>query len=95
MLGTGLYFGVRLRTTTAAVTAALVTFLCVNYFLLGGYNPLFSWWFAKILANHANRGDYYLQLYGLAMMGATFVLDLVLGLFLWWRARRNVRAYVF
>ncbi len=95
MLGTGLYFGVRLRTATAAVTAALVTFLCVNYFLVGRYNPLSSWWFAKILANYANRGNYYLQLYGVATMGATFVLDIALGLFFWWCARRNVRECIF
>jgi ABC-type transport system involved in multi-copper enzyme maturation permease subunit len=95
MLGAGLYFGVRLRTATAAVIAALVTFLGVNYFLMGRYNPLYSWWLGKIVANYANRGSYYLQLYGLATMGATFVLDIVLGLFLWWRARRNVREYIF
>jgi hypothetical protein len=67
----------------------------VNYFLMGRYNPLYSWWLGKIVANYANRGSYYLQLYGLTTMGATFVLDIVLGLFLWWRARRNVREYVF
>ena len=103
VLGAGLYFGVRLRTTTAAVTAALVTFLCVNYFIVGQYSPLSAWWLAKILASYVNRpnsgttsvSSNYLQLYGLATMGSAFVLDVALGLFLWRRARRNVRAYVF
>jgi ABC-type transport system involved in multi-copper enzyme maturation permease subunit len=95
MLGAGLYFGVRLRTTTAAVTATLVAFLCMNYFVVGQYNPLSAWWLGKILANLANWGNNYLQLYGLATMGSAIVLDIALGLFLWWRARWNVRKYVF
>jgi ABC-type transport system involved in multi-copper enzyme maturation permease subunit len=95
VLGAGLYFGVRLRTTTAAVTAALLTFLCVHYFIVGRYNPLSAWWLARILTNRANWGNNYLQLYGLATMGGAFVLDIALGLFFWRRARQNVREYVF
>jgi hypothetical protein len=100
VLGAGLYFGVRLRTTTAAVTAALLLFLCAHYFLIGHYNPLWAWWWSRLIASYVNgvnsgaRSNYFL-LYNLAGVGAGFVLDVVLGLLLWRRARRNVREYVF
>lgn len=95
MLGMGLYWGVRLRTATAAVTAALVTFLCLHYFVVGSYNPLWAWWFGKLVANLANRSSNYLQFFGAATLTVTSVFDIGLSLFLWRRAGRNVRAYVF
>jgi ABC-type transport system involved in multi-copper enzyme maturation permease subunit len=95
LLGAGLYFGVRLRTTTVAVTATLIAFLCVNYFIAGQYSPLSAWWLTRIIHSSAGVRSSTLLLYSLVMAGAKLALDVGLGLFLWHRACRNVRQYVF
>lgn len=95
LVGAGLYFGVRLRTTTVAVTATLIVFLCVNYLIAGYYGPLSAWWLTRILAGSGGVRSSTLQLYSLVMAGTTLVLDVGLGLLLWRLARRNVRQYVF
>lgn len=95
LLGAGFYFGVRLRTTTVAVTATLIMFLCVNYLIVGQYSPIGAWWLTRILAGTGGVRNSTLQLYSLVMAGTTLVLDVGLGLFLWRRAQRNVRVYVF
>ncbi len=95
ILGAGLYFGVRLRTTTLAVAATMIVFLCVNYLLAGSYNPLFALLWTRVIPNVGPWGNYLMVFYYLATMGAALVLDIALGLFLWRRARQNVRLYVF
>lgn len=95
LLGAGFYFGVRLRTTTVAVTATLIVFLCVNYLIVGQYSPIGAWWLTRILAGTGGVRSSTLQLYSLVMAGTTLVLDVGLGLFLWRRAQRDVRTYVF
>ena len=95
LLGAGLYFGVRLKTTTGAVTATLIVFLCVNYLIAGQYSPLSAWWLTRIIASSAGVRYSTVQLYSLVMAGVRLALDVGLGLFLWHRACRNVRQYIF
>ncbi|MCU0917375.1 MAG: ABC transporter permease [Planctomycetes bacterium] len=95
LTGTGLYFGVRLRTTTLAVAATLLTFLFVNYFIVGQHSALSAWIFGKLLAGYINWSSPTVQLVSLVWMAAAYLLDLAVGLVLWRRARRNLRAYIF
>jgi ABC-type transport system involved in multi-copper enzyme maturation permease subunit len=96
VLGAGLYFGTRLKTTTAAVVATVAAFLCVNYLLGGTYNPLVGWLWRTIASNTGRWGNNNVMLlHTVATMGAAFLLDVGLGVYLLGRARRNVRANVF
>lgn len=95
VLGAGFYFGVRLRTTTLAAAATMITFLVVNYLIAGSYNPLSRLLWTRLIIRAAPWSNYFMVIYYLLTMGTAFVLDLALGLSLWRRARRNVRVYVF
>ncbi len=95
LLGAGLYFGVRLRTTTIAVTATLIAFLCANYVIVGQYSPLSAWCLARILRASGGVPGSTLLVYSLVTAGTMLALDVGLGLFLWHRAGRNIRRYVF
>jgi len=94
VLAAGLYFGVRLRTTTAASAATIGTYLCLNYIIGGRFNPLFGWLMWKIVYHGGARGAaVYLLAFG---MGTTaFVLDTGLGFFLVRRAQQRLRHCVF
>jgi hypothetical protein len=95
VLGAGLYWGVRLRAATLAVAATMTAFLGVNYLLAGSYNPLLVMLRTRLIRSAAGWNNYGIVIYYLSTMGTAFVLDVALGLFLWRRARRNVRRYVF
>ncbi|MBN2129545.1 MAG: ABC transporter permease subunit [Sedimentisphaerales bacterium] len=94
VLAAGLYFGVRLRTTTAASAATIGAYLCLNYIIGGRFNPLFGWVMWKIVHHGGARGAaVYLLAFG---MGTTaFVLDTGLGFFLVRRAQQKLRHCVF
>ncbi len=93
VLAAGLYFGVRLRTTTAAVGATVGTYLCVNYCIGGYYNPLYVWLRSVIIYSLRSTGSYMFLSLGVSMIA--IVLDLVLGVILIRRARRMVRTSIF
>jgi ABC-type transport system involved in multi-copper enzyme maturation permease subunit len=96
ILAMGLYFGVRLKTTTAAAAATLVTYLCINYLVAGNFNPLFGFLLRLIIAGAGRSwGNNVMITYLAALLGGAFVLDTVLSVFLLGRAVRNVRRYVF
>ncbi len=90
----GLFFGMRLRSTTAAVTAAIGAYLCLNYIVCGRYNPLFGWLLWK-MASLSGTGSARFLLLGFGMGAATFVLDAALGMLLVRRALRVMRRHVF
>jgi ABC-type transport system involved in multi-copper enzyme maturation permease subunit len=95
ILTMGLYFGVRLKTTTAAAAATIAAYLCVNYLVAGSYNPLFALLSRKIFASAGGWGNNVIIVYLAVLMGGAFILDTVLSVFLLRRAIRNVRRYVF
>ena len=90
----GLYFGVRLKTTTSAVVATFSTYLCLNYIVCGRFNPLFGWLLWSLLASGGARGA-HLMLLGFGVGAATFVLDTALGMFLARRALKIMRCHIF
>lgn len=95
ILTMGLYFGVRLRTTTAAAAATIAAYLCVNYIVAGSYNPLFTFLLRTTILGAGRWGNSIIIAYLAALLGGAFVLDAVLSVFLLRRAIRNVRRYVF
>jgi hypothetical protein len=95
LLGAGLYFGTRLKTTTVAVTATMAAFLCVNYLIAGPYNPLYPllWrWIGPVMSTWGTHAAVF---FTALTTGPMIVVGTVLGLCLLRRAHRNVRAYVF
>ena len=95
VVGAGLYFGTRLRTTTAAVAATMGMFLCVTYLVAGPYNPIFPLFWRTIGSSLIRRGGSSAAFYAGLTIGPMFVVTAALGLDLLRRARRNVRLYVF
>jgi ABC-type transport system involved in multi-copper enzyme maturation permease subunit len=95
ILTMGLYFGVRLRTTTTAAAATVAIYLCVNYIVAGNYNPLFTFLLRAIISGARGYGNNFIIVYMAALMGGAFILETVSSVFLLRRAIRNVRRYVF
>jgi ABC-type Na+ efflux pump permease subunit len=89
----GLYFGARLRTTTAAVLAAIGAHLFLCYFLVGRYNPIYSWLWIKV-ALAPRGGTMTMAIFGFGLSAARTVLETGLGLFLLRRTPRILRRYV-
>ncbi len=79
----------------AAATATIAAYLCLNYLIGGGYNPLLMFLFRKIAASAGRWGNNVIVVYLAVWMGGAFILDMLLGAFLLRRAIRNVRRYVF
>jgi ABC-type transport system involved in multi-copper enzyme maturation permease subunit len=94
VLGAGLYFGTRLKTTTKAVAATMVAFLCVNYLIAGPYHPLYPLLWRRITPALSTSGN-HASLFFVALTAGPIVVMAVLGLYLLGPARRNVREYVF
>jgi len=94
VVAAGLYFGVRLRSTTTAVVATLGTYLCVNYVVCGHYNPLFGWMFSQLLYNSRHTST-HLALLGFGMGSVALVLDATLGVFFVRQAVRTMRVNIF
>lgn len=89
----GLYFGARMKTTTAAAAAAFGAHLCLNYFVGGQLTGMV----VRLLWNPGRTSGSFQVLYALSLvMGVGLaLLNVALGILLLWRAIRNVRRYVF
>ncbi len=91
----GLYFGVRLRTTTVAAAATLGLYLCLNYVvgrLLTAVLFRFLW---NPIARAGGGPSLTMAMLSFLPSCGLLALDLVLGIFLLRRARRDIRHYVF
>lgn len=95
IVGAGLYFGTRLRTTTVAVASTMAAFLGVNYVIAGQFNPLFPLLWRWIVPVVSTWGNYSQVCFMALTTGPMIVVVAVLGLWMLRRARRNVREYVF
>jgi len=95
IVSAGLYFGVRLRTTTVAAAATLGLYVCLN-FVVG---RLLSAVLFRLLWNPIARAgggpSIRMALLSFAPASGLLILETVLGMLLLRRARRNVRQYVF
>jgi ABC-type transport system involved in multi-copper enzyme maturation permease subunit len=91
----GLYFGVRLRTTTAAAAAALGAHLCLSYLVGGQLIGMVFRWIIQWDPRLVSRGLWPLYALSFAVTMGLVVLNIALGLLLLRRARQNLRRYVF
>jgi ABC-2 type transport system permease protein len=88
VIGSGLYFGTRLRTTTTAVAATAGFYLAITFLFCGAFNPL-NRFFYMIVLNRAGQWLYF---------SMTIVRSLTvgaLGLSLARCARRRLRRNIF
>ena len=94
IVSAGLYFGVRLRTTTVAAAATLGTHLCLNFVVS---RLLITFLFRLLWHPIARTGGSSIRmaLLSFAPSSGMLILNLLLARFLLRRARRNVRQYVF
>ncbi len=90
IMAAGLYFGVRLRTTTAAAAAAFGLYVGLNYLLGGRYNPLYAWLAARFRTSYNS-----MVAFALSAVAVVALLDVIVGVSLLRRASRNVRRYAF
>jgi ABC-2 type transport system permease protein len=87
VIGSGLYFGVRLKTTTAAVAATVGLYLAMTYLLCGMFNPL-----RFLLYRIVRQGGPW------SYHAMTFIFMLIqagIGLYLVQRAIRRLRGDIF
>ncbi len=86
MVGTGSYFGVRFKTTTAAIAATVGSYLVLRYLFCGVFNPLRFMLLNRIMSSRTS-----LLVISFAMMVIpTFAMGGI-GIFLAWRASRRLR----
>ena len=93
VIAAGLYFGARLRTTTAAVIATVGMYLFLHYLAAGYYSPIWVWLRHKILLR-PGAGRATLALFTWGMFLAVRALEISLGLVLLHRTRGSLRRYV-
>jgi ABC-type transport system involved in multi-copper enzyme maturation permease subunit len=91
VLAAGLYFGVRLRTTTAATAATIVTLLVLRYLVVGAYNPLFVRLVRALVyySSTSTPGSLLTWIVGLIAP----VFDVAIAIHFLRRAKRMVRPY--
>jgi len=88
VIGTGLYFGARLKTTTVAVAATTGLYFVMKYLLCGMFNPARLLFYRTI----ARRG----QLWVFYALPVTFaVIQAGIGVLFIWRAMRRLRCDIF
>jgi hypothetical protein len=90
VIGSGCYFGVRLRTTTAAVAATLGLYFAVTYLLCGIFNP-FRIFLFRIIAS--SLSPIWIVLYAMPM--TTALINASLGVLFARRAVRRLRRDIF
>lgn len=90
IMAAGLYFGVRLRTTTAAASAAFGLYVGLNYLIVGRYNPLYA-----LLEGRFRTSFSSMVAFALSAVAAAALLDVIVGVSLLRRARRVMRHHVF
>jgi ABC-type transport system involved in multi-copper enzyme maturation permease subunit len=93
VVAAGLYFGVRLKTTTAAVAVTLGAHLCLRYLLGGNYNPLYIWLRYRIITGFQGSST-AMMLFGSGTLLTVAFLHVGLGWFLLRRAQRTLRGTV-
>lgn len=89
VIGSGLYFGTRFRTTTAAVAATIGLYFTVTWLFCGWFNPLGRFFLIRLLAR--GRGQW---LYFFTMIVRTLTIA-VAGLSFLRCARRRIRLDIF
>jgi ABC-type transport system involved in multi-copper enzyme maturation permease subunit len=87
VIGSGLYFGVRLKNTTAAVAATVGLYLVITYLLCGMFNPLRILLFRMV----SRGGPWAYNVMNFAFM----LIKGVIGLSLAKRAVRRLRCNIF
>jgi len=88
VIGSGLYFGTRFRTTTSAVAATIGLHLAITFLFCGAFNPLYRLFYTAVFS----RGGQWLS------FGVTIVRSLTIGgagLSLARCARRRLRRNIF
>jgi len=88
VIGSGLYFGTRFRTTTSAVAATIGLYLAITFLFCGAFNPLNRFFYTAVF----RRGGQWLY------FGVTIVRSLTIGatgLSLARCARRRLRRDIF
>ena len=95
VIGSGLYFGVRLRTTTAAVAATVGSYLVMNYLLCGMFNPLRILFYTVVIRSYgaSNPGIIYWASFAMTIIFG--LMQAGIGLFLARRAVRRLRHNIF
>ncbi|MHC4351569.1 MAG: hypothetical protein ACYS0H_02515, partial [Planctomycetota bacterium] len=88
VIGSGLYFGTRLRTTTGAVAATIGLHLIVTYLFCGMFNPLNRFFYMAVF----QRGGQWLY-FGVTIIRCLTIAGI--GLALARCARRRIRRDIF
>ena len=89
VIGSGLYFGTRFKTTTGAVAATIGLYFAITWLFCGGFNPLNRFFLMRLLSRSGGQWLYF---------GVTIVRCLTIGgagLAFLRCARRRVRRDVF
>jgi len=89
VIGSGCYFGVRLRTTTAAVAATLGLYFAITYLLCGMFNPFRIWVLSRIIS----RSTLWIVSYAIPI--ATSMIKASIGVLFAKRAVRRLRRDIF
>lgn len=95
VIGSGLYFGVRLRTTTAAVAATVGSYLAMKYLLCGMFNPLRILFYTMVIRSYGATNPGIIHWASFAMTIIFGLMQAGIGLFLARRAVRRLRHNIF
>jgi hypothetical protein len=93
LLGTGLYFSARLKTTTAAVVATFAVYVVPKFFFCGFLSPLFA--MSSVMSLTAGRGTSSVPLTALVIAVAPAVIYVGLGMLFMRLAVSRVRRDIF
>ena len=95
IIGMGLYFGVRLRTTTAAVAATVGIYIAARFFCCGSFNPLPR--FLLIMTSQYVTTSSTMQTWLALLIGTLIPVSIYvgIGLLFGWRAKCRLRRNVF
>jgi ABC-2 type transport system permease protein len=94
VIGSGLYFGVRLKTATSAITATIGTYIILTYILCGMFNPLRILLYSAIFRAGPNY-NFFVQLLSFATSIIPTIALGGIGIFLERRAVRQLRRNIF
>ena len=89
VIGSGLYFGTRFRTTTGAVAATIGLHLVVTYLFCGWFNPLNRFFLVRLLSRGGGQWLYF----GMTILRCLTIAGI--GLSLARSARRRLRRDIF
>jgi hypothetical protein len=90
VIGSGLYFGTRFRTTTTAVAATIGLYLAITFLFCSPFNPLYrSWYVAMAMSRREGQWLY------LGVIVVRILTIGIAGLSFAWCARRRLRRDIF